>query len=122
MPRAPKKCGRPDCQQRVTGRTYCPNHTPVWRGSTRRSRLPADWDTRRAAAQTAAHGRCEMTTRLNRPHHRDCNGTGTECDHITAGDNHEPTNLCWLSTPCHKVKTASETRARNRTSARRSTP
>mgnify|MGYP003619118941 CR=1 FL=1 len=27
MPRAPKKCGRLDCETRVTGRTYCPSHT-----------------------------------------------------------------------------------------------
>lgn len=27
MPRAPKKCGRIGCDQRVTGRTYCPAHT-----------------------------------------------------------------------------------------------
>lgn len=26
MPRAPKKCGRRDCETRVTGRTYCDIH------------------------------------------------------------------------------------------------
>jgi hypothetical protein len=27
MPRAPKKCGRQGCDQRVTGRPYCDQHT-----------------------------------------------------------------------------------------------
>lgn len=26
MPRAPKKCGNTACQERVSGRTYCPTH------------------------------------------------------------------------------------------------
>lgn len=118
MPRAPKKCGRLDCPVRVTGTTYCPAHTPVWKGTTRRSRLPSDWPTRREAARQRAGDRCEASTRLGTTHHPECTGLGAECDHITPGDDHSPENLCWLSTPCHKVKTARESRDRNRGSRR----
>lgn len=116
-PRAPKKCGRAGCETRVTATTYCTVHTPVWRNpSHRRERLPADWDERRDAVRARAHGRCQALT-----HHPDCTGLGTECDHITPGDNHHLTNLQWLSTPCHKAKTATETRQRNRARASRNT-
>lgn len=109
-PRAPKKCGKPGCEDRVTATTYCAAHTPVWKNpSGRRQRLPADWDERRDAVRVRAHGRCQALT-----HQPECSGLGTECDHITPGDNHALTNLQWLSTPCHKKKTADETRARNR--------
>lgn len=114
MPRAPKKCGKLTCQVRVVGRTYCPEHTPVWKGSTRRARLPQDWPARRAAAESRAGGRCEAESRLGVPHHRDCTRIGAECDHIRPGDDHSPANLCWLSAPCHKAKTARESRARAR--------
>ena len=119
MPRAPKKCGHPTCQTRVTARTYCPEHTPVWHGSTRKQRLPPNWATLRTQTETRAHGRCEAT-RIGRHHHTDCTGFGTDCDHITPGDDHSPQNLCWLSHPCHKAKTADESRTRNR--ARTRTP
>lgn len=119
MPRAPKKCGHTTCQERVTGRTYCPEHTPTWRGTTRRSRLPDDWPQRRAQVEARAGGRCEAETRLGIPHHPDCSRLGSECDHVRPGDEHDLTNLCWLSTPCHKAKTARETRERARAAARR---
>lgn len=37
-----------------------------------------------------------------------CDGIGTDCDHIKAGDDHRISNLQWLSGPCHKAKTAAE--------------
>lgn len=113
-PRAPKKCGRTGCDTRVTGATYCAEHTPVWKNpSGRRDRLPADWDERRDAVRVRAHGRCQART-----HHPECTGMGSECDHIHAGDDHSLTNLQWLSKPCHKAKTAAESRDRNRARAR----
>jgi 5-methylcytosine-specific restriction endonuclease McrA len=34
MPRAPKKCGKPGCEARVRGRTYCDDCQPeAWVGS-----------------------------------------------------------------------------------------
>lgn len=113
MPRAVKKCGNLGCPERVTGRTYCPTHTPVWQGSTRRSRLPTNWPTLRADTERRADGRCEAT-RIGRPHHPACTGLGSECDHIQQGDNHSLDNLAWLSGPCHAAKTAQESRERNR--------
>lgn len=107
MPRAPKKCGKPGCEARVTARTWCPAHTPT--ASTRRSRLPTNWPALRSAVKARANGNCEATQ-----HHPRCNGTGTQCDHIHPGDDHSMSNLQWLSTECHQVKTNREHRDRNR--------
>lgn len=80
-----------------------------WETSTRRSRLPPDWRTViRPAVKQRARGLCEATE-----HARGCNGTGTDADHITPGDDHTMDNLQWLSRPCHDAKTALETAARN---------
>lgn len=116
MPRAPKKCGKLGCETRVVGTTYCPEHTPAWIGSTRRSRLPADWPERVDAVRTRAHNRCESLV-----HASGCSGLGAECDHIRAGDDHGLHNLQWLSAECHKAKTAQESRDRNRRRASRAT-
>jgi hypothetical protein len=35
VPRAPKKCGNYECEERVRGRKYCDVHTKPWQGSTR---------------------------------------------------------------------------------------
>jgi 5-methylcytosine-specific restriction protein A len=40
-----------------------------------------------------------------------CDGVGTDCDHDQAGDDHELTNLRWLSNECHKRKTVLERQA-----------
>jgi hypothetical protein len=83
-----------------------------WSTSDRRARLPADWPAIRAKVKARAHGRCEAE------HHAPgCLGTGNDADHIQAGDDHSLANLQWLSTPCHRAKTARETAARNRTRA-----
>lgn len=44
-------------------------------------------------------------------HVPECDGKGSQCDHVVAGDDHRLTNLQWLSEPCHKAKTASESLA-----------
>lgn len=84
----------------------------AWSTSDRRQRLPKNWADIRRQVQRRAHGLCEATT-----HARACDGTGTDADHIHAGDNHALTNLQWLSGPCHRAKTATETAARNTTIA-----
>lgn len=111
VPRAPKKCGKPGCEERVTARTWCKTHTPVH--SKRSSRLPADWADLRAQVKARANGRCEALV-----HHHLCNGTGAECDHIIAGDDHRLSNLQWLSRQCHQVKSIRENRDRNRYNVR----
>lgn len=106
MPRAPRRCIRPDCDELVP----CPDHTPKpWTGSTRRSRLPPDWEQRRVATRNRAQGQCEGLSFNGEPrwHVETCDGTGRECDHDKRGDDHSLTNLRWLSDPCHAHKTAS---------------
>ena len=68
-----------------------------WTGSTRRSRLPADWAQRRAAVLTRD------------PICRHCHqAPATEADHIKAGDDHRLTNLQGLCLPCHLIKSSAE--------------
>lgn len=74
-----------------------------WAGSTRRARLPSDWPTRRAKVRRRAKGMCEAKV-----HVPECDGYGSECDHIDQGDDHSLSNLQWLSTPCHAAKTRAE--------------
>jgi len=75
----------------------------AWSSSTRRSRLPKDWPTRRLKAKARAKGSCQAE-----PHDPRCDGIGNECDHIINNDDHSLTNLQWLSTPCHIAKTKRE--------------
>lgn len=44
-------------------------------------------------------------------HEPECDGIGTECDHIERGDDHRLSNLQWLSGPCHHAKTLREAQA-----------
>ena len=87
-----------------------------WRSSDRRERLPSDWLRIRRAVKARANGRCEAAE-----HAPGCDGVGTDCDHIIAGDDHDMGNLQWLSHACHKRKTERENAERNavKTNARR---
>jgi len=80
-----------------------------WSNSDRRQRLPANWDQLRAQVKARARGRCEALA-----HVADCDGIGTDCDHIEQGDDHSPTNLAWLSGPCHDAKTRADNRVTKR--------
>ena len=84
----------------------------AWATSDRASRLPPDWPKIKARVKARAAGRCQAATHA--PH---CDGIGAEADHITPGDDHNLANLQWLSAPCHKAKTRSETIARNKSIA-----
>lgn len=75
----------------------------AWATSSRKERLPADWDARRAKVKRRAKNRCEAVQ-----HAQGCDGTGSHCDHIDRGDDHRLVNLQWLSTPCHAAKTRVE--------------
>lgn len=72
-----------------------------WADSDRRARLPGNW--RRQIRPFILHR--DPTCRLAWP---GCTVTSTEVDHITPGDNHHPSNLQGLCTPCHKAKTQTE--------------
>lgn len=84
----------------------------AWETSTRRQRLPQDWPAIRVQVRDRARGMCEAGV-----HDPECDGIGAEADHIRQGDDHSLANLQWLSTPCHRAKTAREAAARNRARA-----
>lgn len=85
-----------------------------WSGSTRRSRLPADWETR-----------CRPEARRRNPLqicHWCGKPGGDELDHIIPGDDHRQENLDWIhgwravkagvvEVNCHGAKTAAEAAA-----------
>lgn len=88
----------------------------AWSSSNRRERLPADWPKRVSATKRRAGGRCEGISLNGEPrwHAEQCPGLGRECDHDKRGDNHDLSNLRWLSTECHKRKTWAEKPVRKR--------
>lgn len=113
MPRAPRQCAAPGgCENRITTSKYCPEHTQHnWSSSDRSSRLPSDWRDRRKLTRDRAGGQCEATlTNGTR-----CPSPGIECDHIIRGDNHDLTNLAWLCSRHHMVKTQREAAEARRT-------
>lgn len=101
MPRARKACGQPSCPHL----TPCPDHPKVaWAGSTRRQRLPPDWERRRRAV-LARDPICQDG--------RACHGLALsrEVDHIERGDNHDLENLQGICVDCHRAKTQAEAAA-----------
>jgi 5-methylcytosine-specific restriction protein A len=71
----------------------------AWRGSTRKSRLPGDWQTRRTRVAHRANGLCQV---------QGCGSLGAECDHTVPNDDHALTNLQWLCKRHHMLKTQGE--------------
>lgn len=78
-----------------------------WKDSLRRERLPPDWYRLRGHVKKRAGGVCEAPLSNGSR----CTAPGTDCDHIIAGDNHDPSNLQWLCKAHHKIKTAAEANA-----------
>jgi 5-methylcytosine-specific restriction protein A len=74
----------------------------AWQGSTRRSRLPADWATR---IQPAVLRRDRYACQLK---YDCCIGKATQGDHIKAGDDHSMSNLQAACAPCHARKSSHE--------------
>ena len=79
----------------------------AWATSNRASRLPKDWERRKAAVKRRDHGRCQASK-----HNPRCDGQGTEVDHIHRGDDHRLENLELLNHYCHQDKTNAENKAR----------
>ncbi|MFY1688164.1 HNH endonuclease [Plantactinospora sp. WMMB782] len=75
----------------------------AWEGSNRRSRLPPDWETRRATVLKRDNYRCKV-----RVDGRRCNEPANEVDHIKRGDNHALSNLQAICNEHHKAKTSRE--------------
>lgn len=103
--KAPTPCLIAGCENYSPpgGRGKCAEHQrPAFYGSTRKERLPRDWNTRRLIVLRRDGGTCHL-----------CGQPGADTvDHIQAGDNHELTNLAPVHdrTPphCHRFKTAAE--------------
>lgn len=72
-------------------------------GSTRKARLPYDWETRRRLALERCGGRCEHRDESGR-----CRERATDVDHIRRGDDHSMGNLQGLCRRHHRTKTGRE--------------
>lgn len=71
-------------------------------GSTRGSRLPADW---RRTVVPRILDRDGHTCQIRLP---GCAGTATEVDHVIRGDDHSDDNLRAACPPCHRSKSGKE--------------
>jgi len=101
MPRPPAGvCVQPGCPNL----NPCPLHKrKAWAGSTRRKRLPRDWDGRRRYILRRDRGLCQLK-------YPGCTTIATEVDHIERGDDHRFSNLQGACSPCHAKKTIAERR------------
>jgi 5-methylcytosine-specific restriction enzyme A len=76
-----------------------------WAGSTRRARLPADWD-RPGGTRDQVFARDGRVCALRYPDL--CVGVATQVDHKQRGDDHRLENLQPACEPCHRKKSALE--------------
>lgn len=90
----------------------CPNDMPCtehtrtpWATSNRRERLPNGWAKLRARILRRDRYRCQT---------QGCRARATEVDHVINNDDHDPTNLQSLCSPCHLKKTLAEAQAGRR--------
>lgn len=81
-----------------------------WDTSDRKDRLPANWPKLVAQCKKAAGGRCQWRLKSGKR----CPREGTDCDHRVAGDNHSPSNLQWLCSHHHAIKSSLEGRQAKR--------
>ena len=102
----------------------------AWTASTRRQRLPNNWNKLRQQILQRNANKCAglphpmgsptqvrggTPTPTGRWHAAGCNGHATDVDHIIPGDDHSTGNLQPLSRACHAAKTTAETLARTAT-------
>lgn len=109
MPRAPRKCPYPQCENRIPGGTrtrYCDTHTQHhWgKGGTQRG-----WQHDKWAKQVKTRDRtCQL-------HYKGCTGGADEADHIrnikAGGARYDPTNGQAACRHCHGIKTRREAAA-----------
>ena len=78
-----------------------------WRGSNRKSRLPADWGRLRKVVLERSGFRCQWTDGGDW-----CGAPATDVDHIQAGDDSSLHNLQSLCRTHHLEKTGKEARAK----------
>ncbi|WP_306365452.1 HNH endonuclease [Nocardia sp. CC227C] len=109
MPRAPRKCPKPGCENRITGTAYCPDHTTHnWvSGGPSRTSTPEH-----RAFRAAVLRRDDYTCR--QCGHHDRTGRTLQADEIIpASQGGAPTigNGQALCIPCHKIKIQREAAA-----------
>lgn len=93
------------------GRTRSVARVSGWQGSTRRDRLPKNWQAIRRAVLERDYYSCLI-----------CGRPANQVDHVQPGDNHHPSNLQSLCPTHHTLKSSSEgghARAKAMGSARR---
>lgn len=117
MPRAPKQCGSPGCEERVVGRTYCAEHTPTTWDSYPSPNARAMTGAQRgrfAAAVLARDTVCRWPG---------CTRPATEADHVVSigqgGDPHDPAGGAGLCREHHAAKTRAEAAEGRRRAAAR---
>jgi 5-methylcytosine-specific restriction protein A len=104
-PRAPKRCGYPGCDERVTAVTYCDTHRKqrAWQNSTGHGRTSTrEWRQTRTRILERDHWICYL-----------CGQPGADTvDHKTpvaqGGSEHDDNLGAVHDNPCHRRKTASE--------------
>lgn len=74
-----------------------------WAGSSRRSRLPADWPAIRRRILKRDNYSCTWPSRSGR-----CGQPATDVDHIVNGDDHRDENLRSLCSSHHQAKSSAE--------------
>lgn len=77
----------------------------AWEGSTRRARLPKDWQARRRAALARDRHQCQV---ISEETGFICGEKATEVDHIRPGDNHNMSNLQAICQWHHRRKSSAE--------------
>ncbi|WP_071929098.1 HNH endonuclease signature motif containing protein [Nocardia mangyaensis] len=112
MPRAPRKCPKPGCLNRITSAAYCPDHTTHGWGSGAARTGTREHQTWRAAVLERDSHRCQLR-------YTGCIGTATHADHVTpiaeGGATDELANGQAACRPCHSKKSSAEGhRARQR--------
>lgn len=75
-----------------------------WAGSTRRERLPADWQALRAKVHRRDGSKCQVRLSSGAI----CGEVAVDVDHIRAGDDHSLSNLRCICDWHHKEKSSRE--------------
>lgn len=106
MPRAPRQCPHPGCDNRITNTRYCDDHTTHhWTG--RSHAHGAEHEAWRKTVLTRDHWTCQ----INGP---TCTRRAKIADHITnvkaGGARYDPNNGQAACQPCHTAKTQQEAR------------
>lgn len=91
----------------------------AWEGSTRKARLPSDWQRRRLRVLRRDGYRCQAH---NPETGGVCGEFAHECDHIERGDDHDESNLQALCRWHHARKTAREAAEARRPRERQQRP